>query len=248
MNKNQDAYGRALLDFYEGKGGYEIVERDDGHVGLSGGPPAYLQPPAKWAAHIRKALRHAGKRVLDIGCGAGRHALYLQARGARVTGIDVSSRAVRVCRMRGLKDARVLPITRVSPKLGTFDTIVMFGNNFGLFGGFRQARRLLKRLHAMTTDDAALLVESTDPYDTTRPCHLAYHRLNRRRGRMPGQLRIRVRYETWATPWFDYLLVSRDEMKEILQGTGWRVRKFYDSAGSAYAAVIEKAPARSREN
>ena len=37
---------------------------------------------------------------------------------------------------------RVMSISQVSRSLGTFDTIIMMGANFGLFGGFEKARRL----------------------------------------------------------------------------------------------------------
>lgn len=57
---------------------------------------------------------------------------------------------------------------------------------------------------------------------------------------MAGQLRLRVRYRGYVTPWFDYLYVSKGEMKEILKGSGWRVKKFIDSGDSVYVAVIEK--------
>ena len=57
---------------------------------------------------------------------------------------------------------------------------------------------------------------------------------------MAGQLRMRIRYQTYASPWFDYLIVSRPEMEEILEGTGWYVERFIDSDGSMYVAVIEK--------
>ena len=42
---------------------------------------------------------------------------------------------------------------------------------------------------------------------------------------MSGQLRFRVRYASYCSPWFDYLMVSPDEMKGILEGTGWRVER-----------------------
>ncbi len=51
---------------------------------------------------------------------------------------------------------------------------------------------------------------------------------------------MRLRYRTYATPWFDYLLVSRNQMKKILQGTGWRISRFISGAGPAYVAIIEK--------
>ena len=58
---------------------------------------------------------------------------------------------------------------------------------------------------------------------------------------MSGQIRIRVRFNKYATRWFDYLMVSKKEMKEILEDTGWNVKQFIDSEGdSLYAAIIEK--------
>ena len=57
---------------------------------------------------------------------------------------------------------------------------------------------------------------------------------------MPGQLRIRIRFEKYVTDWFDYLIVSKDEMKEILEGTGWEIRRFIDSGSAQYIAVIQK--------
>jgi len=57
---------------------------------------------------------------------------------------------------------------------------------------------------------------------------------------MSGQVRLRIRYKTHATPWFDCLLVSKKEMESIMEGTGWKVRRFIDGDGPVYIAVIEK--------
>jgi hypothetical protein len=57
-----------------------------------------------------------------------------------------------------------------------------------------------------------------------------------------GQLRLSVRYRTFKTPWFDYLIVSKNEMEDIVQGTGWRVSQYLDGDTAAlYIAIIEKA-------
>jgi hypothetical protein len=134
----------------------------------------------------------------------------------------------------------VLSITQVSLKLGVFDTIIMFGNNFGLFANRDRARRLLKRFHKVTSEKARIIAESLDPYQANIPEHLQYHKLNRKRGHMPGQVRIRVRYKKYVTPWFDYLLVSREEMADILNGTGWRIERLFASTWAFYSVVIEK--------
>ena len=246
LTQQQDSYGRIVWDHLHGKRTTEIVEREDGWISVSGGAPSYFAEFKDWPRHQRAAMRYVRGRVLDVGCGAGRCCLHLQKRGHTVVGIDVSPLAIKTCRKRGVRDARVLSFSQVSRALGRFDTILMMGNNFGLFGSRRRARRLLRRLHAMTSPEARIVAESNDVYRTEDPDHLRYHRFNRRRGRMSGQLRIRVRYRRHCSPWFDYLMVSPEEMKRILAGTGWRVRRCLKSAASAYAAIIEKQPQRLR--
>ena len=238
LTEQQDAYGRMMWDHLHGQPSAEVVERDDGFVGVSAGSGFYFEDLK--TRHQRYVMRFVRGRVLDVGCGAGRCCLYLQKRGHEVVGIDVSPLAVKTCRKRGVKDARVLPFTRVSLALGRFDTILMMGNNFGLFGSRVRARWLLRRLHGLTSPNARIVAETLDVYQTTEPDHLRYHQLNRRRGRMSGQIRLRVRYKRYCTPWFDYLMVSPQEMKAIMAGTGWRVRRFLKSGGPTYVAVIEK--------
>jgi hypothetical protein len=57
---------------------------------------------------------------------------------------------------------------------------------------------------------------------------------------MGGQIRIRIRYRQYVGKWFDYLLVSKEEMREILNDSGWRIKEFLDFESPAYIAVIEK--------
>lgn len=116
----------------------------------------------------------------------------------------------------------------------------MLGNNFGLFGSFNRAKWLLKRFHKITSEKARIIAESMDPYKTDEPAHLEYHKYNRKRGRMSGQLSLRVRYKKYATPWFDYLLASKDEMQDITDGTGWRIKRFIGSKHTCYIAIIER--------
>ena len=237
-----DAFGLALLDQLEGRREVRVVvEREDGRVDTE--PVGwYFSEPRKWHASERKALRFVRGRVLDVGCGAGRVALELERRGHEVIGIDVSPLAIEVCRRRGVRDARLLRFTKVDSSLGRFDTIAMFGNNFGLFESVKRARWMLWRLRNLTGPDARIVAVSHDPYDTEAPEHLAYHERNRARGRMPGQIRVRVRYRNETGPWFDYLMVSPAEMEEIVEGTGWTLRRVVRDE-NFYAGIIERARA-----
>jgi len=244
MRKSKDGYGALLLSCVKtsGRGMFEISERVDGFIAASTWPQRYFGDYRSWSVRERQAIHLAKGRILDIGCGAGRFTLHLQHKGHEVTGIDSSRGAVKVCRLRGVKDARLMSIDSIrSFRPGSFDTVLMMGNNFGLFGGFNKAKRLLKQLHVITSDGGQIIAEAVDPYQTSEALHLAYHRSNRARGRMSGQLRIRIRHENIVGGWFDYLLVSRKEMKEILAGTGWELRKVLSVDGPRYTVVLAKA-------
>ena len=242
LKEREDAYGRLILEYLETGEGIEIVERDGGFVDASRyGPGFYFFPLRRWPKTERQAIRLARGRVLDVGCGAGRVALHLQERGHEVVAIDLSPLAVEVARRRGVRDVRELPVTRVGRELGRFDTIVMFGNNFGLMASRRRAPWLLRRFRSIANDGARILAESVNPYATDNPAHLAYHEQNRRRGRMAGQLRIRIRHHEYATPWFDYLLASPEEMAELAEAGGWRLAQVIDEGEYVYIGVLELA-------
>jgi SAM-dependent methyltransferase len=241
VREREDAFGRTVLDHFEGRRAHEIIERSDGHIDVSAGPKAYFEPFRRWIAVERKAMRYVRGRVLDVGVGAGRVALHLQERGHDVVGIDNSPLAVEVARRRGVKDARVLAFKDVGPKLGVFDTVVMMCNNFGLFGSALGARRMLKRLARITSEDARIVAGSRNPYGTDNPDHLAFQASNRQQGRMSGQLRLRTRHQLYVGRWFDYLLVSPEEMDSLARSGGWQVERLIeDDEDDYYVGVLRK--------
>jgi len=218
----------------------EIIERDDG---LINGAPAdhYLDGPDRWEPYDRRAVDRvagSGGAVLDIGVGAGRIALELQRRGVDVTGLDVSAGALRVARARGV---RRLVAATVDQHVGDgrmYDTFLLLGNNLGLIEGRERAPAFLRALAAMARPGARIVAQGTDPYGTSDPVHLGYHELNRRRGRLPGQLRLRLRYRDLSTTWFDYLVCSTDELAELVEGGPWRIVDVDDADAPIYLATL----------
>lgn len=242
MQPERDAYGHAIRAYHEDGEGFELVERDDGWIGPSSGPESYFLEYEDWPPREQTAMDHVEGRVLDIGCGAGRHAVYLQERGHEAVGIDVLPNAVDVCRDRGVRDVRALGIEDVRQLERPFDTVLLLGNNLGLLGTRETALKRLEALAAVTVPHARLIVESRDPYRTDDPDHLAYHERNEERGRLGGALRSRIRYQRYATDWFDYLLASPAELADIVDGSSWVVAKHLDVTPETpeYVAVLEK--------
>ena len=182
-----DAYGQELWSYFKtGEPKREIIEREDGLISLGQvGGGLYFSEYRNWSKIEKAAMKYVKGRVLDIGCGAGRHSLYLQGKGFDVTGIDNSPLAIKVCRARGLKKAKLMSIRDIGEfKPESFDSVIMMGNNFGLFGSYKLARALLKKLHRITSPDALIIAATRDPYTTNDPDHLGYHRRKKKRGRI----------------------------------------------------------------
>jgi SAM-dependent methyltransferase len=242
MKKPEDAWGRQMLAQYHSQNAtVEIIERDDGYIATGSDPGLYFREYKEWAPFERRAISYAHGRVLDIGCGAGRHSLYLQSQGLDVTAIDLSPGAVQVCKLRGVKKALVRSVTQLDKfKSDSFDTIVMFGNNFGLFASAKGVKTILRKMVRITSAEARILAVTRNPYTTEDENHLEYHRLNKKRGRMGGQIRMRVRFEKAVGPWFDYLLVSPGELDSLLVDTDWRVECLINATKGDYAAILKK--------
>ncbi len=242
IKDNQDAFGHMYLDYLNGITLPYSIERDDGNVKIDM-PDGYFKEYEAWTEIERKAMEEVSGRVLDIGCGAGRHCLYLQEQGNEVVGIDNSPLAREVTQMRGVCDVRLCDLLEISQDLGQFDTIIMFGNNLSLLGTPVKAKKILKQLYRITSEEGCILGEVRDPHNTNDPVHINYCEANRKRGKWYGQGRIRIRYQEFITPWTDFLMLSKSELDVISQGTGWYVEKYLEDdqpSSGIYIAVMKK--------
>jgi SAM-dependent methyltransferase len=235
-----DVWGALLADALAGRRAHEVVERDDGYV-MAFDAGYLLAPFSRWDdPDERRAMRFVRGRVLDIGCGGGRVCLHLQERGLDVVGIDTSAGAIEVCRARGVRDAHVLDVDALGGTLGEFDTIVLVGQGFGVARSRSGARRLLRKLASIASPRGRIVAETFDPHALDDEVHRRYRERNVARGRMPGQLRVRVRHRGLSTPWFDWLQVSRGELEELLDGSAWRLLRTLGD-GPSYVAIIDRA-------
>lgn len=219
MARHGDAFGEALLEFFEGRGaGAHVIERDDGLVEAMPSVEPYFGGTDGYAEIENRVLELAGTKALDIGAGAGRFSLALQERGDDVLALDDSAGAIDVCRRRGVQRVVHQSFHTFQPE-ERFDTFLMMGHNLGLLAP--DPVRSLERLEAMAVPGAMIVGTSLDPYATDDAAHLEYHDSNRARGRRGGHIVLRVRTKTLIGPWFDYLFSSFDELSELASRTRW---------------------------
>jgi SAM-dependent methyltransferase len=102
-----------------------------------------------------------GKRVLDAGCGPGRHAGKLLAKGADVTGIDISEEMVNIAREHCLQQGRFFQadFERTEFEAGAFDLIIA---SLSLMYA-RDIRPVIKKFGDWLTPDGRLVFSLYHP-------------------------------------------------------------------------------------
>jgi SAM-dependent methyltransferase len=236
-----DLFADALWDYDETGRADLRIERDDGRVDRED-VSWYFTSPREFPRHEKAALEFARGRVLDIGCGAGRHALYFQKRGLRVTAVDASPRIVELARARGVKDVRVANACgRLPFRDGEFDTVILFGNNLGICGTLPRFRRMLRELHRITSPRGRILGTTRQP-STANPTHRSYLRRNLARGRAIGQLRVRLVYRGKRGAWFELLLLPPTDLLQIAAQEKWEIAHVFpfENFEQGYSVVLEK--------
>lgn len=156
----KDPFGQALLDYQN-----NVAEQDINTFSSVGGedvlPIAYLFRPYKTMPTLeQKALDLCQGKILDIGCGAGSHSLYLQEKGFDVTGIDISKGAIEVCQLRGLEKAKKLDFWQLKDQ--KFDTILLLMNGIGLAGYLAKLPDFFNHLKSILNPNGQILVDSSD--------------------------------------------------------------------------------------
>ena len=105
-----------------------------------------------------------GMRVLDVGCGPGRHSLALARRGYDVLGVDHSAEFVRLAREAAAADGLSATFEELDvrdlDRPGEFDaTICLCQGGFGLLGG-RDETEVFGRIAATLRSGGALAVSA----------------------------------------------------------------------------------------
>lgn len=229
-----DAFGRMVEAFHRGRlAEHPIYRRDDGRVDeahLEG----YFAEYDDWSELDRRMVERVSGTVLDVGCGAGRTALWTQDRGRPTLGIDRSPGAIRVARDRGLDRAAVADMTDLGLRTG-FDTVLVIGKQLTLGRSRADFRRTLEELARVTNPGGRLIADLNDP---THPDARVDPGYLEERTVEPGLTyrRFRVEYDDYVGPWIDLLMAS-ERVLEAFE-TPWTVESTLRSQGDAYAVVL----------
>ena len=123
--------------------------------------PAYFFRPYEQMPELERiALDLATGPVLDIGCGAGSHCLYLQDRGLECLGVDYSPGAIQVAAERGVRNTQCENIWDFGS--GKYGTLLLLMNGAGMSGSLARLPALLRHLSGLLAPGGQILLDSSD--------------------------------------------------------------------------------------
>lgn len=213
----KDLFGKAILDYQTNNNPEDIItetsisEADELSV-------AYLFRSYKEMPKLeQKALQLAKGKILDVGCGAGSHSLYLQNKKYEVTSIDISANAIEACKLRGITNASVQDVMQLQEE--KFDTILVLMNGTGICGRLKKITSFLEQLKSLLHTGGQVLIDSSDiiyMFDEDEdggkwiPSNESYY----------GELTFMLSYKNEKEQPFDWLYIDYNTLQNAAHSCG----------------------------
>lgn len=232
-----DIFGIAFNDYMLGNYD-EVVTVDCSVAEVSYLPVAYFFRDFNIMPEGEQSVMEACKgRVLDVGAGAGSHALYMQKKGLDVTAIDISEGAVEVMKKRGVRKAFCVDFFKLKEK--RFDNILFLMNGAGVGQTIEGFSKLLKHVKRLIAKDGSVYIESSDIMymfeEDDGSCRIDlgsdYY----------GEVKYILKYKEFTGKEFEWLFIDRDNMEHIAEKVGFKTSMFYESGQSNYIMKLSLA-------
>jgi SAM-dependent methyltransferase len=181
-------------------------------------------PELEWMA-----LQQCRGKILDIGAGAGSHALALQQLGQDITALDISPLLAKLMELRGVKKVVRGDFFDISASGATYDTLLLLMNGIGLAATLDGLARFLEKAQQLLRPGGQLIFDSSD---------IAYLY----KGKLPkgpgyyGELFYQYEYNRQRSDWFQWLFIDRKTFVKVAAKSGWETEILYEDGHDQYLA------------
>ena len=231
----KDLMGKAIWDYYH-QNSPEDLQTETSISELDELPVEYLFRDYDDMVPIeQKALDLATGKILDVGSGAGSHSLYLQNKGALVTAMDISPKAIEVVKERGVNLAFCGDILTFSE--GKYDTLLMLMNGTGIFESLSKIDVYLRKLKTLLNPGGQILIDGTDilyMFDREEDGGVLIPA-----GGYYGELDYVVHYKGESEDPIKWLYLDYETLKNAAENNGFSIEKVLQDEDS-YLAKLTK--------
>jgi SAM-dependent methyltransferase len=171
----------------------------------------------------KEALNLVKGKVLDVGAGAGVHALELMDRGFQVEAIDLSPGAVSHMKSRGIQAEMANFFDLKDEK---YDTLLMLMNGIGIAGKLSNLEKTLRHAKSLLNKGGRLICDSSDiRYLYEDEDGAMWIDLN---SEYYGNFRFQMKYKKEKGPWFNWLYVDFDNLLKAAKNVGLKASRVYE--------------------
>ncbi len=230
----KDLFGKAILDYQTNNSPEDLITEtsisDEDKMSVE-----YLfRVFSKMPKIERKALELSYGKILDVGCGAGSHSLYLQnQKNLDVTSIDISENAIKSCKLRGLKNAQVQNVLDLEN--GKFDTIIVLMNGTGIFGTLAETTKYMQKLKSLLNTNGQILIDSSDLIYMYDDDDLEYIKKN---NLYHGEITFSISYKNQKEDYFPWLYLDFETFKRLSNTNGFQCEMIQKGENFDYLARL----------
>lgn len=220
-----DILGKAISAYFYGGKEYKLWVHDNHGPKVEMVVPIYFRSPQAMPDLELMALDLCKGKTLDIGAGAGSHALYLQDQGIDVTAIDISEGAVEVMKERGVEKALVQDIFELKGE--KFDTLLLLMNGIGLVQNIDGLKKFLQHSKTLLNKNGQLLFDSSDVaylYEEGIPELPHYY----------GEVKCCYEYRRQKSDWFSWLYIDQQTLTDIAAEQGFDTEVLFIDESDQY--------------
>lgn len=224
-----DILGRAISEYFYGGKEYKLWVHDNHGPKVEMIVPIYFRSPEAMPDLEMMAIDLCKGKTLDIGAGAGSHALLLQEKGIDVTAIDISEGAVEVMKERGVKNASVQDVFEL--KHEKFDTLLLLMNGIGLVQTIDGLKRFLQQAKVLLNKGGQILFDSSDVaylYEDGIPEMPYYY----------GEVKCCYEYRRQKSEWFSWLYIDEHTLRKVALEEGFDTEVLFIDESDQYLARL----------
>lgn len=176
------------------------------------------------------ALQHCKGKTLDIGAGAGSHALLLQQKNIPVVALDISKAAIQIMQDRGVKHAIEADISKLQSE--PFDTLLLLMNGIGITGSLDGFRTFLDQARQLLNTDGQIIFDSSD-------ISYLYEDIEKPTNRYFGEVTYQYEYQGTKGERFDWIYLDQETLFITAEACGWTAEFLFDDGEDQYLARLQ---------